>query len=53
LIILINKNSLLPVYMEIYDDKGLLEQYQFLEINTNPGFTEIDFSEKNEKYGFK
>jgi outer membrane lipoprotein-sorting protein len=53
LIILINKTSLLPIYMEIYDDKGLLEQYQFIEINTNPGFTDIDFSEKNEKYGFK
>jgi outer membrane lipoprotein-sorting protein len=53
LVILINKSSYLPVYMEIYDDKGLLEQYQFTEINTNPGFTEIDFSEKNESYGFK
>jgi len=53
LVILINKSSYLPVYMEIYDDKGLLEQYQFLEINTSPGFTEIDFSEKNETYGFK
>ncbi len=53
LVILINKSSYLPVYMEIYDDKGLLEQYQFTDININPGFTEIDFSEKNEKYGFK
>jgi outer membrane lipoprotein-sorting protein len=53
LVILIDKNSYLPVYMEIYDDKGLLEQYQFTDINTNPGFTEIDFSEKNETYGFK
>lgn len=53
LVILINKNSYLPVYIEIYDDKGLLEQYQFIEINTNPSFTEIDFSEKNETYGFK
>jgi outer membrane lipoprotein-sorting protein len=53
LVILINKSTYLPVYMEIYDDKGLLEQYQFLDINTNPGFTENDFSEKNDKYGFK
>ena len=53
LIILINKNTYLPIYMEIYDDKGLFEQYQFTEINTSPGFTEMDFNEKNKNYGFK
>ena len=53
LVILIDKSNYLPIYMEIYDDRGLLEQYQFTDINTNPKFTEMDFSEKNKSYGFK
>jgi len=53
LVLLIDKSTFLPVYIEIHDDKGLLEQYQFTEVNINPGFTEYDFSEKNENYGFK
>lgn len=53
LLILIDKKIMLPVYMEIYDDTGLLEQYHFSGININPSFTENDFSEFNKDYGFK
>jgi len=38
--------------MEIYDDKGLFEQYQFSEVQINPVFSENDFSETNKEYGF-
>ncbi|NCO54080.1 MAG: DUF1571 domain-containing protein [Bacteroidetes bacterium] len=52
LILVINKITYLPVYMEIYDDKGLFEQYQFSEVQINPVFSENDFSETNKEYGF-
>lgn len=53
LVLLIDKTTYLPVYMEIYDDKGLFEQYQFNDVKINPAFTNEDFSELNKSYGFK
>jgi hypothetical protein len=53
LTILIDKSTSLPIFMEIYDDKGLFEQYKFLEVKINPPFTEADFNENNKNYGFK
>lgn len=53
LILLLDKTTYLPIYMEIYDDKGLFEQYQFNDVKINPVFTTIDFSELNNSYGFK
>jgi len=53
LILLIDKSTCLPIFMEVYDDKGLFEQYRFLETKINPPFTEADFSRNNNDYGFK
>ncbi len=53
LILIIDETNYLPVYMEVYDDKGLFEQYQFNDVKINPTFTNDDFSEKNKNYGFK
>lgn len=53
LVLVIDKITFLPVYMEIYDDKGLFEQYQFNEVKINPELSENDFSETNKEYGFK
>ena len=53
LIILIDKSTYLPIFMEVYDDKGLYEQYKFSQVKINPPFTEADFNENNKNYGFK
>lgn len=53
LTLLIDKSTFLPIFMEVYDDKGLFEQYRFSEVKINPPFTEADFNENNKNYGFK
>lgn len=53
LIVVIDKSTLLPIFMEVYDDKGLYEQYKFSDVKINPPFTEADFDENNKNYGFK
>ena len=53
LTMLIDKSTSLPIFLEVYDDKGLYEQYKFLEVKINPPFTEADFNENNKNYGFK
>jgi hypothetical protein len=44
---------MLPVKSEVYDEKGLFEEYLFEEIKLNPTFTSADFDENNKEYGFK
>ena len=41
-----------PVYLKIYDAKGLFEEYTFLNVQLNPPFRIIDFSYKNPEYKF-
>ena len=38
--------------LRIEDENGLFEQYEYLELDLNPTFTEDDFSEDNKEYGF-
>ncbi len=43
----------LPVYVEIYDQSGKLnEEYSFLRTRINVGLSDLDFDPKNPKYGF-
>lgn len=53
LTMLIDKSTYLPIFIEVYDDKGLFEQYKLLDVKINPPFTEADFNENNKNYGFK
>ena len=50
--IYINKITMIPVYLKIYDNKGLFEEFTFFNIVLNPVFKDIDFSEKNPAYKF-
>ena len=52
LLLYIDKNKLLPLKMEVYDYKGLYEQYEFSDINVNIKISEEEFSEDYEGYGF-
>ncbi|MCB9234099.1 MAG: DUF1571 domain-containing protein [Bacteroidia bacterium] len=48
----INKDNFLPEAIEIHDDKGFYEAYDYEQVKINPGFTELDFSDENPAYGF-
>jgi outer membrane lipoprotein-sorting protein len=48
----IDKQTMLPVKVCVYDDKGLFEEYRYLKLKVNPVFTDSDFSRANSAYGF-
>lgn len=48
----IEKESMLPLVMKIYDDKGLYEHYEFSEIDVNPTLDPAEFTEDYPEYGF-
>ncbi|HEY4787018.1 MAG TPA: DUF1571 domain-containing protein [Bacteroidales bacterium] len=50
--LLVNKEKLYPIYLKIFDDKGVYEEYNFLQVIINPQFKDSDFSEKNPSYKF-
>ena len=39
----IDKENLMPIVQKMYDEKGLFEQYEFLDLKLNPTFTEEIF----------
>ena len=51
-IVLIDKVSLLPVSIAIYDDKGLFEQYDYHDLKPNVGFRDNEFTPEFKGYGF-
>lgn len=52
LIIAIDKERLIPISLKVYDDKGLYEQLEYMNVTLNPNFSKLDFSEENPNYGF-
>jgi hypothetical protein len=51
-ILYVDQISKLPLVQIINDDKGLLEKYEYYDMNSKPNFTEMDFSEDNSNYNF-
>ncbi|MBC7447533.1 MAG: DUF1571 domain-containing protein [Hymenobacteraceae bacterium] len=50
--VLIDKLSLLPVSIAIYDDKGLFEQYEYHDLKPNVAFRDNEFTPDFKGYGF-
>ncbi len=48
----IDKQRYIPVTIEVYDDKGLLESFKFREIQINPDFESQTFELDNPAYDF-
>jgi len=48
----IHKTLLYPVLLEVFDNKGLFEEFLFRYVKINPPFKDIDFSEDNPSYKF-
>ncbi|MFY0651437.1 MAG: DUF1571 domain-containing protein [Cyclobacteriaceae bacterium] len=52
MLLYVYEQNMLPARMDIYDDKGLYEKYEFSSIVVNPNISPDEFSEEFEGYGF-
>ena len=52
LILYINRNTMLPILISIYDDVGLLEEYAYKKTSLNPAFAANEFCDDFKDYGF-
>ncbi len=48
----LDKNLLLPLYMVVYDDKGLFESYSYRNLQLNPDFATDEFTKGFKGYHF-
>ncbi|HVA97803.1 MAG TPA: DUF1571 domain-containing protein [Bacteroidia bacterium] len=51
-ILYIDENTFLPLLVQIYDDKGLFEQYEYHNVEINPFISPDEFTKKYSKYHF-
>jgi outer membrane lipoprotein-sorting protein len=52
IILVVDKEAFLPLKMEIYDDQGLYEKYEFSELKVNTKISAEEFSQDYAEYGF-
>jgi hypothetical protein len=52
MILMIDKKRMVPLFMEVHDDKGLFEKYEYTNVVLNPTFKDEEFSEHYGEYGF-
>ena len=50
--LMIDKKRLLPLVIEVYDDKGIYEKYEYHNLIVNPSFEDEEFSMYCNDYGF-
>jgi len=50
--LVIDAEKFIPLKMEVIDDKGLFEKYEYSNVVINPVFSNQDFQSENEAYGF-
>ena len=53
IVMYIDQKREFPVGLKNYDDKGLFQEYAYVEYELNPKFSKLDFSIENPDYGFK
>lgn len=52
IIVYIDKQTTLPVYQELYDNKGLLATYEYHNLVVNPVISDAEFTKDFTGYGF-
>jgi len=52
MLVYIDTVDMLPVRMDVYDDQGLYEKYEYSQIVVNPELSPEEFSEDYAEYGF-
>jgi outer membrane lipoprotein-sorting protein len=50
--LLVDKQTWLPLSTKVYDNEGLFEAYDYLNLKLNPGFAADEFSKTFKGYGF-
>lgn len=48
----IDKETFLPLYQKLYDDKGLMATYEYTNLKINPSFKPEEFTEDYSEYDF-
>ena len=48
----VDKLNYLPIAVRVFDDKGLFEQYDYLNVQVNPSFEEGEFTKDYKGYNF-
>jgi outer membrane lipoprotein-sorting protein len=51
-VVYIDTKTFLPVCQMLFDDKGLLEKYEYKKISTYPKFSSSEFTTECSHYGF-
>ncbi len=52
MILYVDKENYTPVIIEVYDDEGLYEHYEFDQVKIDPQFKENEFEPSFEEYDF-
>jgi LysM repeat protein len=52
IIVYIDKLTTLPIYQELYDNKGLLATYEYHNLLVNPVITDAEFTKDYKDYGY-
>lgn len=52
MVLLIDKTRMIPMLMEVYDDQGLYERYEYTDVKINPTFGQEEFTTDYEDYRF-
>ena len=52
MLLYLDQESFIPLRMDVYDDLGLYEKYEYSEVSINPSFSEGEFSADFPGYGF-
>ena len=51
-VLYIDKQYFVPLVTRVYDDKGLFESYEYLNLKVNPEIPEEEFTRKYKDYHF-
>jgi outer membrane lipoprotein-sorting protein len=51
-VLYIQKDTKIPVYQEMSDDKGLFEKYEYRDVVVNPKFADDEFTTSFSDYRF-
>jgi len=51
-VLYIDKANYLPIFQAMYDEKGLYEQFEFLNLHVNPSIPEEEFTKEYKDYNF-
>jgi LysM repeat protein len=50
--LLVDKETWLPLSTKVFDNEGLFEAYDYMNLKVNPAFEAAEFSKANKNYGF-